>query len=1372
MIAYLPALLSSPGRMPADTKLYLYLDPGELIAKAPKAWDVSQFGGWVPHQMIQYLWPAGPWFWLCERIGLPDWVAHRVWIATLMFLAGLGVFRFLRAWRLPLSGAAIAALVYQLSPYLLPYISRTSVMLLPWAALGWLLLLTMRAMHDGGWRAPAMIALVACTAAGVNATAFAAILPAPVIWVLLEWRAGSFPTRRVLAATARIGLLAGATAVWWVTALSLQRRYGADVLGYSETLDAVTYTSNSVEVMRGLGYWLFYVKDPYAAATTSSIPYQQSLFLIAVGFLLLLLCLLGLALARFRQRRFAVLMVVVGVIAAVGVHPYADPSPAAEALRGSGLALALRSSTRALPLMVLGLGLGAAALVTALQRQSPRGGRSLGAVVVVLAAANLPSLWTADLVDPALARDQDPPSAWIDAARALDATDLTSRVLQLPGAEFGAFRWGYTVDPPLPGLTDKPLLTRDLLPLGSPQLMDLLFALDDRVQSGQLDPAALAPVARLLAADRVWISGDMTFERFRTIRPELFAAMIAAAPGLSAAEEFGAPVANEPDIPMIDEDSIGDQLVGTPTAPVQLLAVGDPTGIARVAARVVVLDGSGDGIVDAAAAGLLFGDEAVFYAGDLAELGDLPGDTLFIVTDSNRDRDREWRGSQDTTGFTESGGSSRDGQAASTAAVRLPLFESDDADGQTVATLAGGITAQASSYGDPFALFPEYRPAMAVDGDATTGWRVGMRWAPVGEHITLAGTQATKLQLLQLQGPQLRRMITGLDIDVDGELTRVVLDETSLVAPGQTVAIPAGDELKITITDVADRPGAPEHGEDWVGLAEMGPVAQEWVRPPTTVLTQAPEGAPIALVLRRESARPTDRWRADPEPTLARVFDLESTLVGEMELTLRIAERADDAALDALAGTTGAPTADRRLTGVPGARASAAFDGDPTTRWVSPFNAAVGSTLTVALLPRVSVDSFRMLQPADGPFAPITAVRVTAGSRSTLVPVPAPDAAGYSTISFPPVTGGPLAIEVAAVETRTTTERRLGVDAALPAAIGEIDGLPIATETAPPSACRDDLVALDGRPLAIQVDADALLAGRPVEATLCAGSTIRLAAGRHELLSSPGRLTGIDVEAVTIVPEGATGGSQRATPEVSVEAFADTEARLEVGPCADDCWLIFGQGHNRGWEASVDGVALGDPVPISGGANGWLLPSAAQSREVVVRFTPQRTLDIALVFSLVAVAACILLAIGPFAARVARRRGRRHDRTPAPSRDDRPMLVAPWQPCSRRRAAASAVLLVVSSTAFIGPWWALAALPVAVTLALQARPRLAALTVALGFAACGVLVMGVVVVRGTAAGPGWAGQLEPLHRPGMFLVLLLASTIVVDDRNEYDTPTL
>ena len=140
---------------------------------------------------------------------------------------------------------------------------------------------------------------------------------------------------------------------------------------------------------------------------------------------------------------------------------------------------------------------------------------------MLLALANLPVLTGNRLVDPALERDEDPPESWIDAAAAIDAMPGGSRVLQLPGSEFGAFRWGYTVDPPLPGLIDRPLVTRDLLPLGSPQAMDLLYALDDRFQSGIVEPASIAPVARLLGADTVWVTGDAAFDRFRTPRPEL-----------------------------------------------------------------------------------------------------------------------------------------------------------------------------------------------------------------------------------------------------------------------------------------------------------------------------------------------------------------------------------------------------------------------------------------------------------------------------------------------------------------------------------------------------------------------------------------------------------------------------------------------------------------------------------------------------------------------------------------------------------------------------------------------------------------------------------------------------------------------------------
>ena len=38
-------------------------------------------------------------------------------------------------------------------------------------------------------------------------------------------------------------------------------------LSYSETLEAVSFTSVSTETLRGLGYWLFYIRDPFGFAT-------------------------------------------------------------------------------------------------------------------------------------------------------------------------------------------------------------------------------------------------------------------------------------------------------------------------------------------------------------------------------------------------------------------------------------------------------------------------------------------------------------------------------------------------------------------------------------------------------------------------------------------------------------------------------------------------------------------------------------------------------------------------------------------------------------------------------------------------------------------------------------------------------------------------------------------------------------------------------------------------------------------------------------------------------------------------------------------------------------------------------------------------
>ena len=276
LLAYVPALTAGRGRMPADTKLYLYLDPGRLVSDAPYTFDGRQFAGWVPHQTISYLWPSGPWYWLFDAIGVPDWIAHRLWIGTILFVAGLGVRWLARLLGIVGSAALAAAAVYQLSPYVLPYLSRTSLMLLPYAGLGWIIGLTVLAAGRASWRHAALLALVVATVGAPNATATAMIAPAPVLWLVHAAWDGEISWRRAVATAARIGGLCLAVSLWWLAMLSVQGRYGADVLAYSETLEAVSLTSTSIETLRGMGYWLFYVRDAVGFTTSAAEAYMAS----------------------------------------------------------------------------------------------------------------------------------------------------------------------------------------------------------------------------------------------------------------------------------------------------------------------------------------------------------------------------------------------------------------------------------------------------------------------------------------------------------------------------------------------------------------------------------------------------------------------------------------------------------------------------------------------------------------------------------------------------------------------------------------------------------------------------------------------------------------------------------------------------------------------------------------------------------------------------------------------------------------------------------------------------------------------------------------------------------------------------------------
>ena len=1383
-LAFLPALAAAPGRMPADSKLYVYLNPGRFLSDTTTTFDPRQFAGWVPHQHIAYLWPTGPWFWVFDRLGVPDWVAHRLWIATLLVAAGLGVRWMARVVGLSPLAALVAALVYQLSPYILPYVSRTSVLLLPWAGLGWIVGCTVLAARRGRWRYPALIALVVFTVGAVNATALAMIIPAPALWLLhAGWRR-DVSWRRVAATAGKVALLSTAVSLWWIAMLVIQGRYGADVLAYSESLESVSFTSTSTEVLRGLGYWLFYIRDAFSATTTASLDHLVSIPVILAGFVLVGGCLVGVVATRWAHRRYAAMLIGVGVILAVGVHPIDDPSPVMSLLVGDGeggLALALRSSTRAVPVLLLGLALGAALLIDSVRQHrwslpgttiSIRPELVVATLFGLITVFNLPALRGGGFVDPALERDQDPPQAWLDAAGDLDSLPAGARVLQLPGTEFGAYRWGYTVDQPLPALTERPLVTRDLLPLGSAAAMDLVFALDDRFQDGIAEPTSIAPVARLLGVDTVWVTGDIAFDRFRLARPEIVDDLLtnadAAAVDLLAPRRFGEPTSMTPDLAMVDEQSLGDPRVIAPIAPVSLVGVADPVPTIRVKTDEVVLSGDGAGIVDAAAAEVIDGTELIRYSASLGDdlVAAIDDATRLVVTDTNRDRAHHWRGSQDVTGFTESGGTGSDVLRFESGDQRLPVFDTADADAQTVSIQNGPVVARASAYGEPFAYLPEHRPVMAIDGDLSTAWTVADRFDAVGEFIELRADAAIDHVTLRQPDPDPgARTITAIDLAIDDRPPiRVDLDDRSLGGDGQRIDIePTDDAATARITIVATSDPLPPIGPaiGGVGFAEidlgLGPTT-EYIRPPVDGLTASADApdTPLTLVFSRLRVDPTHRWRSDPEPAMRRRFELTRAMLPDLDVTVRLDQRASGAVLAGLLGET--ISDDGHLTGVPAARGSSAFDDDPATSWITPFGQPLGHTVTLVGTGDVagSASSISIDQPG-GDFSPVTLLTFTDAEGSFDLVVPSPGAAGPTTtdLALPrPVSLAGFSIQIADVEARTTIDRRFGEPVVLPAAIAEIRFDGVSPAVAPLSVitadCRTDLLTLDGRPVGVSytADPDALLAGDPLDVTLCEASDV-LTTGEHDLVAP--NTSGLQVDRVVIAEPEQVDDSTVIVP--TAISMSRTERVVEVPPCPNGCWLVLGEGFNTAWSASADGSALNDPQLVDGNANGWYLEPSSSARTVTMSWTAQRPLSVALVVSLLSVLALGALVI------IDRRRA-----IDDPAGDVAPVLDPAGVQWSRRTAMATVGATVAAAALLIGWLWAPIALVALLPAIILRRSRLAGWV--------GVTIVGgatlivTAVVRSDRPYPnaGWPIRFEWLHGWTLLGVILIAcSTLFARD---------
>ncbi len=505
----------------------------------------------------------------------------------------------------------------------------------------------------------------------------------------------------------------------------MQATNGVDVLRYTESVEVTAAASSAPEVLRGLGYWFFYGDDPIGPWIGPSRPYQSSLLAARRH-------LRGSGPGPGRRGRRAgggsgrssCCWRLVGLALAVGVYPYDDPSPFGSAPEVVPAQRRRDGDAQHAP--------GCAARRARARRHAGR--RRARAVSGRLPRGHVPATGlvarprrpqpaAAVAARPGPAEPQsargDPGLLGRQAGAHLDATDDGTRVLELPGSDFTSYRWGTTIDPVTPGLTDRPIVARELVPQGSAAAWNLLKAFDGRLQAhiaeaGRASPRSLA----LMRAGQILVRSDLEYEHYDTPRPRDLWRFLLGAPGLG--EPVRVRYARRPTRPGLPVPML-DELDAEPRPDAgRSPAGGRPARRRRPADRHGQAHRPRRSSWPATATGSSTRRRrphrrhraAPLQRGDDRRRADRRPSTtgaVLVVTDSNRRRAERWGTIRFTSGYTEPAG--LEPLVVDRSDARLPVFPDADDDARTVAVHRGGITANATSYGGRNEYLPEDRPA-------------------------------------------------------------------------------------------------------------------------------------------------------------------------------------------------------------------------------------------------------------------------------------------------------------------------------------------------------------------------------------------------------------------------------------------------------------------------------------------------------------------------------------------------------------------------------------------------------------------------------------------------------------------------------------
>ena len=1305
VLAFVPMVAAQPGVVTDDTKTYLYLDPGRYIRQAVSLWDPHVGLGTVTHENIGYLLPMGPFYWVLAELHVPLWVAQRLWMGCLLYAAGAGALYLCRVLGLSGPGRYVTAVAFMFTPYVLQYSGRISVILMPWAGLPWMLAFVVLALRKGGWRYPALFALVVALVSGINASSLLYVGIAPALWLPYAVLVAKDSTwRKAWGVAWKVAGLTILVSIWWAVGLQIEAAYGVNVLKYTETVPATSGASLASEVLRGLGYWYFYGTDRAGPWTQTSVAYTQNIALILWSFSVPLLAFLAAFVARWRYRTYFILITVVGMVMAVGPNPYEHPSSVGSVIKkimvDTTAGLAMRSTDRASPLIILSMALFLGAGVSALSFRFRRTSLVIGALAVAAVAGASSPLWTGQILANGFNQPAVPPAYTRAAAAALDKAHPGTRLYALPGNNFGAQRWGDTIDTVYPGLMTRPFTTHEQQIMGSLPTADVLEAVDGPLQNGVMNWNAMAPMASLLSAGDILVQYDQAYERYDTPNPQTLAAQLTTTPaGLVNPVPYGKPRPNVPLVPHFGEGSL--TLPANPGWPAPLVSytVANPRPIVRTesTAAPLVVAGDANGVVAVASVGLLSGNPMILYSGTLDTNAALKKATLanpanLVVTDTNRKQGYRWNSLNENTGYTETAAQGPD--KADPSDAPLDLFPGAPANAHTTAVLNGVSSVTASSYGSSITYLPEDRPAAALDGNPQTAWLTNSFTNQIGQwwQVALDKPRAEhQLLLVQPQTGDPDRHIAQVTLTFDGgHPVTIPLSPASRTAAGQVVTFPERTftTVRITLSGVTvDNPSSPVGSRSSVGFAEVGipgVTVDETVSMPQDLLRAAGTASQAdRLTLAMTRLRSNGTPRSDVEHLLQRTFWLPTARTFSLVGQARISPLIPDDEIDRVVGRPGSDytgTVAYSLGRLPNdlrSNAMATLDHNPATVWQPGFGNAhqAGQWLQYHFARSLTFAHLELQIVADGRHSTPTQLTITADSGQatvTLPPLASSPIAGAVVdvpIDFPTLHGRSVRITVDKVRLQNTLDYYSQTPIALPIGIAtvafpDISAPPLPTHV--PTSCRNDLVTVDGTPVWVEVTgttADAL-DRKPLDLSLCGPNSggLTLGPGDHTLRSALGQIAAYDVD--QLVLDSAPGGGAMPLastttlaapavthpPAVVVSSQTATTIHtsisgLDTSAGATPFDLILGESINRGWTATVNGgPGLGKPVLIDSFANGWRIDPASMAAyihhgrlAVTLNWAPQKTADWAVLVSLVSIIGCLVLAVWP----VRRRRRRK-----------------------------------------------------------------------------------------------------------------------------------